>query len=361
MAKICNTTIRSIPLDTEEKLLPSKSTCPIMDFIIFPLPPILTSSQFTHPSDYFDDQPASSTTTAACISNIPCPPATVVKALATSLDKQDLNDLKLVKCPHDSSSGNITYPLWLITYWQRIIHIHGIQDTWASAVDNLQHHQLKLLSLGRADDMVNHTFDLFGTLNWLGSLRGFSRNAEDDVEILCSYLSEDWLKGEHANQMLDLLCFDLQEHNINSVEIESTWFYGKIEWGYANPTTYSEMRTYRWPRQQGHAMATGIQDQLAFLANINHNHWVAIVLDFPKTIIWYGDPLGGQFDQNIIQVLDWWTHLHSGKAFIHKKLPITLQDDYHSCCLLAWNALATFLLPRKYELMNASDVANGRL
>ena len=236
---IHNTTI---PLDTEEKLLP-KSTCPVMDFIKFPLPPILTSSQFTHLSDYFDDHPASTTT--ECISNIPCPPATVVKALATYLDKQDLTrNVKLVKCPHAHSLGNITYPLWLITYWQCVIHVHGTQETWASAVDNLQHHHLKLLSLGRADNMVNHTFDLFGTLKWSGSLRGFSRNAEDDVEILCSYLSQDWLNGKHANQMLDLLRFNLQEYNINSVEIEGTWFYGKIEQGYTNQTMYSETRTY---------------------------------------------------------------------------------------------------------------------
>lgn len=92
--------------------------------------------------------------------------------------------------------------------------------------------------------MVNHTFDLFGTLEWSGSLRGFSRNAEDDVEILCSYLSQDWLNGKHANQMLDLLRFNLQEYNINSVEIEGTWFYGKIEQGYTNQTMYSETRTY---------------------------------------------------------------------------------------------------------------------
>lgn len=108
-------------------------------------------------------------------------------------------------------------------------------------------------------------------------------------------------------------------------------------------------------------MATGIRDQLAFLVNVNHNHWVAIVLDFPKAVIWYGDSLGGKFNQNIMQVLDWWTHLHSGKTFIHKKLPITLQDDNHSCGLLAWNALATFLLHGKYMLMNASDVADERL
>ena len=94
-----------------------------MDFIKFPLPPIHRSSQFTHPSDYFDNHPAPTTT--ECISNIPCPPATVVKALATSLDKQDLTwNVKSVKCPHASSSWK--HHLSIV-----VDHVLG-QDEWGS-------------------------------------------------------------------------------------------------------------------------------------------------------------------------------------------------------------------------------------
>jgi hypothetical protein len=111
----------------------------------------------------------------------------------------------------------------------------------------------------------------------------------------------------------------------------------------------------------GHMLATGTLDLLAFLANLNQNHWVAVVLDFRKDIFWYGDSLGGKIPSSMEESLKWWTTFHSGKNFTIKKLTITIQKDFFSCGLLAWNALCVFFFQETAHLIPAERVAEGRL
>ena len=111
----------------------------------------------------------------------------------------------------------------------------------------------------------------------------------------------------------------------------------------------------------GHMLATGTLDSLAFLANFNQNHWVAVVLEFKNDIIWYGDSLGGKIPLSMEKNIKWWTKFHSGKDFTVKKLTITIQKDFFSCCLLVWNAICVFVFPETTHLIPAKRVAEERL
>jgi hypothetical protein len=84
-------------------------------------------------------------------------------------------------------------------------------------------------------------------------------------------------------------------------------------------------------------------------------------VDFKASKILYGDSMGGAIDEDIEEILTWWTYHHTGVTFTKSYLPITRQRDGFSCGLLAWNALAAYLLPNIHSLINASDVAKGRL
>jgi len=156
---------------------------------------------------------------------------------------------------------------------------------------------------------------------------------------------------------------DLDCEGVLSVAVEGTWFFDKIKEGEKNPDEYGTHKSFRWPHQQGHALITGIREQIGFLINLNRNHWVAVVLDFTSSTIWYGDSLAleNKIPNDISCVLDWWTHFHSGHIFEHKPLPISMQRDGHSCSLLLWNALVVFFSAGKHTLLDAGKAADGRL
>ena len=105
----------------------------------------------------------------------------------------------------------------------------------------------------------------------------------------------------------------------------------------------------------------GVLETLATIANIGDNHWMALILDFKSLTILYGDSTGGTIDEDTERALTWWIQHHTGKLFTTSCLPITRQQDSHSCGILAWVALAAFLFPERYALVEARVVADERL
>ena len=161
--------------------------------------------------------------------------------------------------------------------------------------------------------------------------------------------------------MLDLLKIDIERAGLSAIEIANTYFYAKISQGSEYVEKYTSHTSFRVYQHMGHMLATGTLDSLAFLANLNQNHWVAVVLEFKNDIIWYGDSLGGKIPLSMEKNLKWWTKFHSGKDFTVKKLTITIQKDFFSCCLLAWNAICVFVFPETTHLIPAGRVVEERL
>lgn len=64
--------------------------------------------------------------------------------------------------------------------------------------------------------------------------------------------------------------------------------------------------------------------------------------------------------KGIMDVLLWWTHLHSGTKFTYADLPIMIQHDTFLCGLLAWNALVVHVTDNM-DLFSAGDVDLERL
>ena len=162
--------------------------------------------------------------------------------------------------------------------------------------------------------------------------------------------------------MLDLLKIDIEQSGLSAIEVANTYFYVKISGGFKDVEKYTSHSSFWVYRHMGHMLVTGTLDFLAFLTNLNQNHWVPVVLamDFKKNIIWYGDSLGGKIPSSMEKNLKWWTKFHSSKDFTIEKLPITIQEDFFSYCLLAWNALCVFFL-KTTHLILADRVAEGQL
>jgi len=83
--------------------------------------------------------------------------------------------------------------------------------------------------------------------------------------------------------------------------------------------------TYAWIQKKGQEISTGVYEMLATIANINQNHWVAVVLDFKESRIRYGKSMGGSIDEDLEVMLTWWSHQHTGRHFTTSYLPITWQ------------------------------------
>jgi hypothetical protein len=82
-------------------------------------------------------------------------------------------------------------------------------------------------------------------------------------------------------------------------------------------------------------------------------------MDFAQGTVFYGDSLGKKISDDLREVLDWWIHLHTGRLFDYRDLPIAHQQDGYSCGILAWHALVAFFF--KGKIIDPSCVAQERL
>jgi len=97
------------------------------------------------------------------------------------------------------------------------------------------------------------------------------------------------------------------------------------------------------------------------MVNIEGDHWVAITLDFEKSLVWYGDSFGQKPVKEVTSVINWWTFHHTGVKFSYHNLKTTLQKDGFSCGLLGPNALGHFYWPEKYPLIDVANVDTERI
>lgn len=349
-----------IPVEILNLLPDSRVT--VLGLLQHLLPPVSHGFTLSSTVSFFDNSPPNVTDNEEILT-LPIPPATSIITLDKAFPDAVQNGYQSLKCLHVASTVGKTYPLWIIPLWKIISRLHVVQHAWSTAQNTLLQYDRMWKEKGELDavKVVEEVFNALRSLTWDDQLQGFSRNATDSIENLTVYASTNWLKGEHANQMLDLLKIDIEQAGLSTIEVAHTFFYAKISQGLDDVEKYTSHSSFRVYRHMGHMLATGALDQLAFLANLNQNHWVAVVLDFKNSIIWYGDSLGGKIPSSMGENLKWWTKFHSSKDFTIKKLTITIQKDFFSCCLLAWNALCVFLLPKTSHLIPAEGVAEARL
>jgi hypothetical protein len=172
------------------------------------------------------------------------------------------------------------------------------------------------------------------------------------------------LTDEHENQMLHLLGRELARSSEGEgIYIPETFFMPSLIMAHKEPDRANQYATasgYNWLRKKGQDFGTGILNKLATITNVGGNNWVAVVVDFRLSQI-LGDSLGEIITVEIKTVLNWWVHHHTSQQFTTKWLPITRQRDGYSCGMMAWNAVATEVLPKNYMLMKSDSVADERL
>ena len=162
-------------------------------------------------------------------------------------------------------------------------------------------------------------------------------NAGQDLNKLSYSASNKWLTNKHANQMLDLLCRDLDHRVLLEIFVESFWFFAKLWQAFEMKEMYRTAKMYCQYQNLALNIKAGLTDKVGFLINLNWNHWVAVIVDIQLHKILYGDPLGMTIPRLMKETLDWWLNYHSfdTMGFTYNQLPITLQKDSFLCSLLS--------------------------
>ncbi|KAF8495278.1 hypothetical protein F5888DRAFT_1616082 [Russula emetica] len=204
---------------------------------------------------------------------------------------------------------------------------------------------------------------MFLAIPWAGDVHGFTE-AEPTIKLAC-YLSRNWLATTHGTHQLDLLRWNLARSGMNPnslCEVVNLSFFQKMVQIYhtRDTTPYSAAAGARHLWNVGEELANGIRTMVIGIVNINDNHWIAVVIDATWSTIRYGDSLGGK-NVEVKAAIAWWIGTHMSRKFLEEDLPITRQQDNHSCLIFAINAAGHFILPEQMPLLRPEDAAKERI
>ena len=151
--------------------------------------------------------------------SLPVPPAAMIQNLVSLAPKLKA---KSIWCSHIGSTTK-HYPLWIISFWFKVFHLHKVHHAWVVALSAMQKcwntgkHKLPEESAKLLDKATN----AFSWLPWMGLLKGFE--VAIPIHLLLVYATQAWLTNEHEDQMLNLLQWEMMELGIGSpADIECT-------------------------------------------------------------------------------------------------------------------------------------------
>lgn len=210
--------------------------------------------------------------------------------------------------------------------------------------------------------LLDEVFLALSTLEWSGCIKGCGE--EEPINVLAAYATHQWLTTTHENQLLYLLFRDLaHDPTARRLHIEDLQFWTYIEkfYSHRDSDVYTKSRYFAYAKGVGESLSSGVRETLLTITNVRDNHWVAWDLDFKDSCIRYGDSFQGEAPDKMMKAAEWWTYFHTGRHFTKGLLKITHQQDGYSCGLFAPNSIAHRANPKRYPLINQSDVDDEQL
>jgi len=123
-------------------------------------------------------------------------------------------------------------------------------------------------------------------LAWSVNIKGFW--AAITTDYLVPYFTREWFSDKQENQMLYLLCQQVWRERLQDrIDVTDTFFIQQLTEIFqdSEKDKYAMNPAYAWIQKKGQELSTGVYEMLATIANINQNHWVAVVLDFKESRI----------------------------------------------------------------------------
>ncbi|KAF9002666.1 hypothetical protein BDQ17DRAFT_1425621 [Cyathus striatus] len=239
-------------------------------------------------------------------------------------------------------AGTVAYlPVWDISFWIEALKLqYRHRKPWLQAEGFINSHGHCHIG---SRNLIQQIYSVLGLLPWGGKIRSLENMVQ--INHLTTYVSQDWFSDDHEDLIVNLLQCALHRHcPMDYIELRGSLFHCCIRDAYCEQESYHIGRRYQYLKDPT-LMLLDTKGSIAFIANINNQHWIAIV----------------SLTEELKAVLTWWTYTHTGSKFDISTLHITQQLDPFSCGLLAINALEHYFLPDKYPLINALKVDESQL
>ncbi|PPQ81023.1 hypothetical protein CVT24_013292 [Panaeolus cyanescens] len=384
-----SSSLLAIPTNVIKILIPDPNLS-ITRFLEFKIPPPCKNPghvAITYPAQQYLSTEPPNVTSAHKLQQHAVPPISTIIHIQQLLKHPAPLDAHIQSiCPPYSQESYL--PLWVISYWIELITIREAQSKWNNAQIRVEQYELSLLTstfqdqseaalvLDRPEALQPcDVISAFARLPWNGTSppSDAKKLHIQSTEGLHVYLFQDaWLSDDHICQTLALLDTDMHRMDTETAKHcvihNDPFLFALMQTAFNDQNEYyqnSPRSNYRWLWAFGNKLAsTSTHYQLAFVFNINGNHWVAVVVDFRRAEIHFGNsfhPNQVFEDAGYIKVLIWWASQHSTKKFALLPLPITQQTDSSSCGLLACNALAAFISEGLHPLLDMQNVFSERL
>lgn len=361
-------TLRIPPdIQAEGKLLPHENLA-IPDLIQFSLPPQLKPLDLG-PEDLLSKNPAT-TSNPQYIKILPIPSRQLLSHLINTAVNN--HNMLSVSCPYSVQYQHLRFPLWTITFWVKaaMIRIDHLRP-WRMAVDGLGQRR-EVARMKGADDVltvIDATVKSLSGILWSGCIYGVERDSLP-TSSLTAFLTSEWLCDQHIDILLGSLRNELATELGEDCKIilAPNNFNQKLRKAFeetqknGTPVAYQTERSFGFIRLIGEDLVKGTAEQLGMIFNIDNNHWVAVVLNFRTYQLYYGDSrCGAAPNSELLELINWWTSLHTNQHFSLQPMATTYQKDGYSCGPLAFNAIQHHVLPGRYPLDCASVATTNRL
>ncbi|KIJ37918.1 hypothetical protein M422DRAFT_259532 [Sphaerobolus stellatus SS14] len=176
--------------------------------------------------------------------------------------------------PVDSDAVQQIFPLCVATLWYGLeILKQEVISPWTRAVLHLQSP-----SLSSSKELVEQAEEYLCSTVWWGKAYGFDRDADEIIdELLRQHICDSprWANRVKVPHMM----FFVRLHNAH----------GKCR---DCPSLYNSDEN-QWLRKLGGLLETGHREYVVGALNVNHNHWISIIVNVKDNIIYYGGPMHG--------------------------------------------------------------------
>lgn len=285
------------------------------------------------------------------IVTIPVPAAQLLKLFNNAWTKAFAAGARSVRVTHTAVEYTETLPMWIIPYWQAVQGVRESQKRWQSVERFLLRPVSSWLDprVGRPSvtTLMRGTLEILYERSVNDMLQGFSD--PEPIERLAAFASHDWLSTWHMDVQLELLRRDLSRAGRHQVLVPSSYFYKSILQAFDDKDHYGDPHFHSTVLKFGTRMVHNNFD-LATVANVDENHWIAYMISSLKDTVYYGDSMGNAVHPKFFLVISWWTFVHFGRTFSWAMMRMTKQSDWHSCGILGGNGLRHFLLGHLYPL-----------
>lgn len=345
-----------IPAEYQRCLLPIPQLS-IMKLLRFPLAlPVSAAQDLTADAFFSTDEPNATEEQCKSLNREALPAKEDLERLMIGMAGKIGGGAKSVIFAH-TTFNHTRYPLWVISFWQKVSDIHDLFPNW---FDSQRWLELGTFHMKSAESRMalERVYAQLDMIPWSGILHGFS--GTPSVHTLTSYLGNEWLTDEHIEQQLHLLRERLTPQQRTGVFVPNVFFPSSLLMAYNSRESvpYSSSKN-NWLRDYGRALSEGHFGKMMSVANINNNHWVAYMVDTSTSTLFIGDSMSDKSEPELISLIHWWLSQH-GLTLKNSRMPIGAQVDGDACGIYAINAVHHQLNP-DVPLMTHKQVRYHRM